>query len=424
MIILKPSDTLKVVTGAACIVTAHVSWVDKGATAITADRQNTAITTATATTIAPSPPSGSDRNAQNVSVANKGATPVSVQVVHDDGTVQAVLWSGVLVAGDVVGIGEVAGWTLSTSAVSGYQGSIATGFTGPAAVGDAVSLQVQSGIGVGVGDMLIVGAGLFHLVVSSVSGGAVTGTAKVVDHPSYAVLAGTAVRAEGPQGPAGAPGSPGVSGAGSITSVRRVTASTTLVAGEATVADQNAAGAGFTLTLPLASSAPSGTPIVVVAHRPSSGTTHTVQTTPASPDAIGPTGSTTTDAVGDSARDLVRFYVNDAVLHRWVRVDQHPHAYLPNGLSTTSALYVSASGSATFWSFGGGMELSAFGDALRLHGEFGIILDGGAGGVHVPPTPAPTPPLIGFTLFCDETTGFAMLQFPTGSPVLWAAPPP
>lgn len=81
------SDLLKLVTDAAVLVDVHVSWVDYTVSAVTPDRTNTPISSATTTTIVASPASGAVRNVKLITAQNKSTTtPVNVTVQHFDGT--------------------------------------------------------------------------------------------------------------------------------------------------------------------------------------------------------------------------------------------------------------------------------------------------------------------------------------------------
>lgn len=116
ILLASTSDLLRVVTGAAVTVDVHASWVDL----VTADdpdsvlpgRQNTLITTATTTTIVPSPGvSTTYRTVKTVSIRNRHATTaVTVTVIHSDGTNVPELISVSLPAGYTLHYDENNGW--------------------------------------------------------------------------------------------------------------------------------------------------------------------------------------------------------------------------------------------------------------------------------------------------------------------------
>ncbi len=93
-------DLLKVVTAEALTIDVHASWVDNAAGTITPGRTNTAITTATTTTIVASPASSTQRNIQTLSVRNKDITGGAVTVTHYDGVTTVELFKYTLGAGE------------------------------------------------------------------------------------------------------------------------------------------------------------------------------------------------------------------------------------------------------------------------------------------------------------------------------------
>jgi hypothetical protein len=97
------SDLVQIVTSAAVTIDVHASWVDNSASAVTPGRTNTAITTATTTTVVGSPASGVQRNLKTLHVCNKHAsTPCDVTVRHTDGTTIVELCKVTLVAGAIL----------------------------------------------------------------------------------------------------------------------------------------------------------------------------------------------------------------------------------------------------------------------------------------------------------------------------------
>ena len=88
------SDVIQVITGSAASIKVHASWIDSDKTP---GRKNTAISTATTTTVVTSPASGHVLNTKYLSVLNDDATAsTTAKIVHTDGTNAITLWSGTL----------------------------------------------------------------------------------------------------------------------------------------------------------------------------------------------------------------------------------------------------------------------------------------------------------------------------------------
>lgn len=106
------SDVVRVVTGAAAnSIDVHASWVDINGTTVTPGRQNTVITTATTTTVVPSPGSGSTRNLKGLYITNDSAgTSCVVAVEHFDGTNQVEIIQFALLPGENIGYREDGSW--------------------------------------------------------------------------------------------------------------------------------------------------------------------------------------------------------------------------------------------------------------------------------------------------------------------------
>ena len=82
LLLASTSDIIRVVTDAAVTVDVHASFVDND-TAINPLRTNTAISTATTTTVVASPGSGVERNVKLLSIRNEHASSqVEVTVEH------------------------------------------------------------------------------------------------------------------------------------------------------------------------------------------------------------------------------------------------------------------------------------------------------------------------------------------------------
>lgn len=101
---LASTDILRIVTSVAVTtIGVHASWADivTATGVVTPGRKNTAITTATTTTVAASPASGSVRNVKLLSASNNHATTATnVTVQHYDGTTSVDLATVNLLAGE------------------------------------------------------------------------------------------------------------------------------------------------------------------------------------------------------------------------------------------------------------------------------------------------------------------------------------
>lgn len=107
------SDLIRVVTSSASQIEVHASYVDFNGTAVTPGRTNTPyITTATTTTVVPSPGSGVQRNIKHLNITNDHASVACVITVeHTDGTTAEELISVTLLSGENMVLGEDGRWT-------------------------------------------------------------------------------------------------------------------------------------------------------------------------------------------------------------------------------------------------------------------------------------------------------------------------
>lgn len=113
ILLASTSDLLKLVTSAASATDVQVSAMDMNpsdANRPTAYRKNTAVTTATTTTVGESPTSGVLRAVKSVAIRNKGASTQTVQVLHTDGTTEVELYHAVLAPDSALMFHEQAGW--------------------------------------------------------------------------------------------------------------------------------------------------------------------------------------------------------------------------------------------------------------------------------------------------------------------------
>jgi len=134
------SDLIQVVTGSAVInIEVHASWVDNAAGTITPGRTNTAIATATTTTVVASPGASTQRNVQTLNIRNTHATSSNaITVRHTDGTTVVELFKYTLLAGEEMMFIDGAGWTVYQVNGSRKEGDSQTGinlqtFTTPGA---------------------------------------------------------------------------------------------------------------------------------------------------------------------------------------------------------------------------------------------------------------------------------------------------
>lgn len=101
LLLTSTSDLISVVTGQAVPVDVHASWVDYASGSVAPGRTNTAISTATTTTVVGSPAASTQRNVKTLHLRNKDASAsVDVTVRHTDGTTVVELIKITLAAGD------------------------------------------------------------------------------------------------------------------------------------------------------------------------------------------------------------------------------------------------------------------------------------------------------------------------------------
>lgn len=112
LLLTSTSDVVRIVTSAAAnSIDCHASWMDTNGTTVTPGRQNTVITTATTTTVVPSPAAGVTRNLKGLYITNDSAgTSCTVGVEHFDGTTQVELIQFILLPGENLGYREDGSW--------------------------------------------------------------------------------------------------------------------------------------------------------------------------------------------------------------------------------------------------------------------------------------------------------------------------
>lgn len=113
LLLASTSDLLSVVTSGAVTTDVHASWLDLNGSTVTPGRTNTAITTATTTTVVASPIASTMRTVKTLCVRNKHASSAqTVTVLHSDGTTIVELVQAILSAGDALCYDEHAGFTV------------------------------------------------------------------------------------------------------------------------------------------------------------------------------------------------------------------------------------------------------------------------------------------------------------------------
>jgi hypothetical protein len=87
ILLTSTSDLLRITTSSTANIDVHASYVDLSGTTVTPLRTNTAISTATTTTVVGSPASSTQRTVKTLFVRNRHATTTNnVTILHTDGT--------------------------------------------------------------------------------------------------------------------------------------------------------------------------------------------------------------------------------------------------------------------------------------------------------------------------------------------------
>jgi hypothetical protein len=151
MIILSStSDLVRVVTGSSGTVEVQASWADNASNAISPDRTNTAISTATTTTVVGSPGSSTQRKIKYLSVRNDHATTSNaIEIFHTDGSNPVSLWKGTLLAQEQIVYNENTGWQYfaATGAIKQGAQPVTRAYFAPAqAIGSARVYMTNTGI--------------------------------------------------------------------------------------------------------------------------------------------------------------------------------------------------------------------------------------------------------------------------------------
>lgn len=113
LLLTSTSDVIRVVTGSAANVNVHTDYVENASGTFTPKRTNTAaITTATTTTIVPSPGASTQTNVKGIYITNNHASAsTQVTVQHFDGTTSEDLMGVTLLAGENLVMDAEGCWT-------------------------------------------------------------------------------------------------------------------------------------------------------------------------------------------------------------------------------------------------------------------------------------------------------------------------
>jgi len=111
ILLTSTNDLVTVTTGGTQVVNVHASWVGLNGTTVTPARQNTVISSATTTTVVPSPAASTQYNLKALVITNTDATnSVSISVKHTDGTNNVTLITVPLTPTDTLTWTEDEGW--------------------------------------------------------------------------------------------------------------------------------------------------------------------------------------------------------------------------------------------------------------------------------------------------------------------------
>jgi hypothetical protein len=123
MFLASTSDILRIVTGqAVSTIGVHASWVDNASGSYTPGRTDTNVTTATTTTVVPSPGASTVRNVRTLSITNDHATSSCVVTIqHFDGTTSVDIEKITLAAGEEFVMSEDGEWRHLSAAGAEYE---------------------------------------------------------------------------------------------------------------------------------------------------------------------------------------------------------------------------------------------------------------------------------------------------------------
>jgi hypothetical protein len=129
ILLTSTSDLVRVVTSSTSAVDVHATFVDLSGSTVTPGRTNTAITTATTTTVVGSPGASTSRTVKTLTLRNKGASPNTCTVLHTDGTTAVEIVRATLQANEAMHYHEAAGfWIADSEGRTKTNGAIGSAF--------------------------------------------------------------------------------------------------------------------------------------------------------------------------------------------------------------------------------------------------------------------------------------------------------
>lgn len=116
MIILKSTtETLEVATSTTSAIDVSVSYADLTSTTLTGGSQETAITTATTTTILSAPAASTQRQVKFISIENKGSASNAITIKKDISATEYIMYSATLKAGESLQFAQEGGFSKHSS---------------------------------------------------------------------------------------------------------------------------------------------------------------------------------------------------------------------------------------------------------------------------------------------------------------------
>ena len=115
LLLASTSDLLRVITSSTSALDVQANWADLASGSVTPGRTNTAITTATTTTIVGSPAASTARTVKQMSLRNKGGSTNVITITHTDGTTTVEVIEVTLAADCALMYHEDGGWWVTDS---------------------------------------------------------------------------------------------------------------------------------------------------------------------------------------------------------------------------------------------------------------------------------------------------------------------
>lgn len=110
LLLASTSDLLRVVSSSTSDLDVQANWADLSSGSVTPGRTNTAISTATTTTVVGSPAASTYRTVKQMSIRNKGGSTNVVTITHTDGTTAVEVIEATLAPDCSLQYHESAGW--------------------------------------------------------------------------------------------------------------------------------------------------------------------------------------------------------------------------------------------------------------------------------------------------------------------------